>query len=39
VEKDQFVNATFLVVKKGLDDTREKVTMLALSVWDQLTRE
>ncbi|KAJ3417258.1 hypothetical protein HDV05_005714 [Chytridiales sp. JEL 0842] len=37
VDKDEFVNATFVIVQKGIDDTREKVTMLALSVWDQLT--
>ncbi|KAJ3209894.1 hypothetical protein HDU67_005837 [Dinochytrium kinnereticum] len=35
---ETFVPAAFEVVRKGLDDSREKVTMLSLSLWDQLTR-
>ncbi|KAJ3095250.1 hypothetical protein HDU97_007124 [Phlyctochytrium planicorne] len=38
VDEESFVSACFEVVKKGLDDSREKVAMLALSFWDQLTR-
>ncbi|KAJ3329688.1 hypothetical protein HDU76_007381, partial [Blyttiomyces sp. JEL0837] len=38
VDDQTFISATFTLIRIGVDDTREKVVILAISVWDQLTR-
>jgi hypothetical protein len=38
VDKDTFVSATYQMAKKGMNDTRERVLIQSLAIWDQLTR-
>ncbi|KAJ3070955.1 hypothetical protein HDU98_006027 [Podochytrium sp. JEL0797] len=38
VDKETFVEATFMVVERGLDDSREKAISLALALWELLTK-
>lgn len=38
VPKETFVNATFKIICKGMEDSREKVSILSIALWDQLTR-
>ena len=37
IDLEDFITGTFSILRKGMDDSREKVAMLSLSLWDQFT--
>ncbi|KAI9360359.1 hypothetical protein DFJ73DRAFT_76828 [Zopfochytrium polystomum] len=38
VSPDVFLSSTLPIVRKGMDDIREKMTLQALAIWDEVTR-